>query len=152
MFSVTHHRPAPIYRELHSMFRTALLRSARSAARAAPRCKASMARPALRSSLLQPRQTTPSPYFQAVRCYAASAGLSQPEVLGRIMDLLKNFDKVMGTRRRNGAIADALTGPGRLKGTCKRLPQLMVPMLTLDCSSTPNRTSTTILAWTVSTL
>jgi hypothetical protein len=57
-----------------------------------------MARPAARSSFLQPRQTTPSPYLQAVRCYAASAGLSQEEVTGRIMDLLKNFDKVMGTR------------------------------------------------------
>jgi hypothetical protein len=36
----------------------------------------------------------PSVYFQAVRCYAASAGLSKDEVTGRIMDLLKNFDKV----------------------------------------------------------
>jgi NADH dehydrogenase (ubiquinone) 1 alpha/beta subcomplex 1 len=32
--------------------------------------------------------------FQAVRCYAASAGLSKDEVQGRILDLLKNFDKV----------------------------------------------------------
>jgi hypothetical protein len=38
----------------------------------------------------------PSVYFQAVRCYAASAGLSKDEVTGRIMDLLKNFDKVNG--------------------------------------------------------
>jgi hypothetical protein len=53
-----------------------------------------MARPVARSSFIQPKQITPSTYFQAVRCYAASAGLSQDEVTGRIMDLLKNFDKV----------------------------------------------------------
>ena len=57
-----------------------------------------MARPVARSAFAQPRQITPSVYFQAVRCYAASAGLSQDEVTGRIMDLLKNFDKVMGMR------------------------------------------------------
>jgi hypothetical protein len=52
-----------------------------------------MARPIARTSLFQPKQTSPT-YFQAVRCYAASAGLSKDEVTGRIMDLLKNFDKV----------------------------------------------------------
>ena len=57
-----------------------------------------MARPVARASFFQPKQTSPSTYFQAVRCYAASAGLSQDEVTGRIMDLLKNFDKVMGMR------------------------------------------------------
>jgi NADH dehydrogenase (ubiquinone) 1 alpha/beta subcomplex 1 len=75
------------------MFRTALLRSARQAVRAAPRCQASIARPVARSSLFQTKQITPSLRFQAVRCYSASAGLSNDEVVGRIMDLLKNFDK-----------------------------------------------------------
>ncbi|EUC51301.1 hypothetical protein COCMIDRAFT_31441 [Bipolaris oryzae ATCC 44560] len=83
------------------MFRTALLRSARSAVRAAPRCQAAMARPVARSSFVQPKQITPSVYFQAVRCYAASAGLSRDEVTGRIMDLLKNFDKVNDTSKLN---------------------------------------------------
>ena len=55
-----------------------------------------MARPVARSSFVQPKQMNPSVYFQAVRCYAASAGLSKDEVTGRIMDLLKNFDKVNG--------------------------------------------------------
>ncbi|EAT89450.1 acyl carrier protein [Parastagonospora nodorum] len=82
------------------MFRTALLRSARSAVRAAPRCQASMARPIARTSFFQPKQTSPT-YFQAVRCYAASAGLSKDEVTGRIMDLLKNFDKVQDTSKLN---------------------------------------------------
>jgi acyl carrier protein len=44
----------------------------------------------------------PSVYFQAVRCYAASAGLSKDEVTGRIMDLLKNFDKVTDASKLNG--------------------------------------------------
>ena len=30
----------------------------------------------------------------SVRCYSAAAGLAKPEVEGRIIDLLKNFDKV----------------------------------------------------------
>lgn len=76
------------------MFRTALVRSARQAARAAPRWQAPIARPVARSSLFQVKQITPSARFQAVRCYASSAGLSKDEVEGRIMDLLKNFDKV----------------------------------------------------------
>jgi hypothetical protein len=78
----------------HKMFRTALLRSARQAIRVAPRCQTSIARPAARSSLFQSKQITPASYFQAVRCYSASAGLAKEEVQGRIMDLLKNFDKV----------------------------------------------------------
>jgi NADH dehydrogenase (ubiquinone) 1 alpha/beta subcomplex 1 len=32
--------------------------------------------------------------FQAARCYAASAGLSKEEITGRVLELLKNFDKV----------------------------------------------------------
>ncbi|KAJ4375063.1 mitochondrial acyl carrier protein [Neocucurbitaria cava] len=60
-----------------------------------------MARPVARTSFFQPKQATPSVYFQAVRCYAASAGLSQEEVSGRIMDLLKNFDKVQDTSKLN---------------------------------------------------
>ncbi|KAF3045120.1 mitochondrial acyl carrier protein [Didymella sp. IMI 355093] len=82
------------------MFRTALLRSARSAVRAAPRCQASIARPA--RAFVQPKQITPAAYFQAVRSYASSAGLSNDEVQGRILDLLKNFDKVQDASKLNG--------------------------------------------------
>ncbi|KAH6643945.1 acyl carrier protein-like protein [Boeremia exigua] len=81
------------------MFRTALLRSARSAVRAAPRCQASMARPA--RAFVQPKQIAPAAYFQAVRSYASSAGLAQEEVQGRILDLLKNFDKVQDASKLN---------------------------------------------------
>ncbi|KAF1979962.1 acyl carrier protein [Bimuria novae-zelandiae CBS 107.79] len=83
------------------MFRTALLRSARQAVRAAPRWQAPIARPVARSSLFQAKQITPSA-FQAVRCYSASAGLSKEQVEGRIMDLLKNFDKVTDVSKLNG--------------------------------------------------
>ncbi|KAH7119143.1 acyl carrier protein-like protein [Dendryphion nanum] len=84
------------------MFRTALLRSARQAVRAAPRIQAPIARPVAQSPLLQSKQITPSFSFQGVRCYSASAGLSQDEVQGRIMDLLKNFDKVQDVSKLNG--------------------------------------------------
>ncbi|KAF2273927.1 ACP-like protein [Westerdykella ornata] len=83
------------------MFRTALLRSARQVIRSAPRCQAPIARPIARGSLVQIQQIAPSARFQAVRCYAASAGLSREEVLGRIMDLLKNFDKVTDVSKLN---------------------------------------------------
>ena len=81
------------------MFRTALLRSARATARAAPRCQPAMARPVARFAFVQPAQHTPATSFQAIRCYSASAGLSQDEVQGHIMDLLKNFDKVQDTSK-----------------------------------------------------
>lgn len=60
-----------------------------------------MARPVARTSFVQSKPMTPSVYFQAARCYSASAGLSQDEVTGRIMDLLKNFDKVRQMRHGN---------------------------------------------------
>lgn len=93
-FSQLHANTPHHVQTTHKMFRTALLRSARQAIRVAPRCQTSIARPAARSSLFQSKQITPATYFQAVRCYSASAGLAKAEVEGRIMDLLKNFDKV----------------------------------------------------------
>jgi hypothetical protein len=76
-----------------------------------------MARPVARSFFVQPKQITPSAYFQAVRCYSASAGLSQDEVTGRIMDLLKNFDKVMSMRLGMWAAANVNAGPGHFQGS-----------------------------------
>ncbi|KAK5220698.1 mitochondrial acyl carrier protein [Exophiala xenobiotica] len=49
------------------------------------------------SSLLQSSRVTPSFVLPSIRCYSAPAGLSKDEVQGRIMDLLKNFDKISGT-------------------------------------------------------
>ncbi|CZR57458.1 probable NADH2 dehydrogenase (ubiquinone) acyl carrier chain precursor [Phialocephala subalpina] len=75
------------------MFRTALLRSARSATSQAVRSSAAIARPSLSSFVVTKSRFAPAA-FQAARCYSAAAGLSKPEVEGRIVDLLKNFDKV----------------------------------------------------------
>lgn len=52
----------------------------------------------LTSSYLQSSQIAPAFAISSIRCYSASAGLTKPEVQGRIMDLLKNFDKVRYTR------------------------------------------------------
>ncbi|PBP20821.1 acyl carrier protein-like protein [Diplocarpon rosae] len=90
------------------MFRTALLRSARSATRQAAHRSRAIARPATQSSLVQSR-FAPSA-FQAVRCYSAAAGLSKPEVEGRIIDILKNFDKVgVVVREKRGRMLINLT-------------------------------------------
>jgi NADH dehydrogenase (ubiquinone) 1 alpha/beta subcomplex 1 len=75
------------------MFRTALLRSARSAASQSVRRSGAIARPIAPSSWIIKSQFAPSP-FQAVRCYSAAAGLQKGEVESRIIDLLNNFDKV----------------------------------------------------------
>lgn len=75
------------------MFRTALLRSARSAASKAVQRPAAIARPINQSSFITKSQFAPSA-FQAARCYSAAAGLNKGEVEGRILSLLSNFDKV----------------------------------------------------------
>ncbi|PMD14043.1 acyl carrier protein-like protein [Hyaloscypha hepaticicola] len=75
------------------MFRTALLRSTRSVASQAVRTSGAIARPVAPSSFIIKSRFAPTA-FQAARCYSAAAGLSKPEVEGRIVDLLKNFDKV----------------------------------------------------------
>ena len=46
------------------------------------------------ASLLQSSRVAPSFAAKSIRFYSAPAGLSKDEVQGRIMDLLKNFDKV----------------------------------------------------------
>ncbi|KAM0714354.1 hypothetical protein Q7P37_010141 [Cladosporium fusiforme] len=76
------------------MFRTTIVRSARAVAQASTR---SYSTPAFRRAIPTPfaaRQIAPVSRITAVRCYAAGSGLNQEEVTGRILDLLKNFDKV----------------------------------------------------------
>ncbi|PPJ51350.1 hypothetical protein CBER1_10057 [Cercospora berteroae] len=75
------------------MFRTALLRATRAAAQSSVRA-APVARTAVRSPFVTSRISSPAPRIAAIRCYASSSGLGQEEVTGRILDLLKNFDKV----------------------------------------------------------
>ncbi|THW46082.1 acyl carrier protein [Aureobasidium pullulans] len=76
------------------MFRFALARSARCLAQAAPRVQAPITRRVAPSSFLPSTTAAPSTFVSAVRCYSAHAGLSKDEVQGRILDLLKNFDKL----------------------------------------------------------
>lgn len=56
--------------------------------------QASAVRPHLATSFLQSSRSVPSFIIPSIRCYSAPAGLTKEEVQGRIMDLLKNFDKV----------------------------------------------------------
>ncbi|KAJ5993235.1 Acyl carrier protein (ACP) [Penicillium sp. IBT 35674x] len=64
------------------MFRSAIIRSSPIAVRAS--------------------QFTPCFVNQGVRCYSAPAGLNKSEVEGRIVNLLKNFDKVSDVNKING--------------------------------------------------
>ncbi|KAK7712062.1 mitochondrial acyl carrier protein [Botryosphaeria dothidea] len=79
------------------MFRTAILRSARGAARSVTRWQAPIARPVVPTLRAQSRQQLPAACFQAVRCYSAGGALNRDEAEGRILDLLKNFDKLSPT-------------------------------------------------------
>ncbi|KAK7513091.1 acyl carrier protein-like protein [Phyllosticta citricarpa] len=77
------------------MFRTALLRSVRGAASSVARFSAPIARPAVPALLAQSRQAAPAAAsFNAIRFYSAGGALNSNEIEGRILDLLKNFDKV----------------------------------------------------------
>jgi NADH dehydrogenase (ubiquinone) 1 alpha/beta subcomplex 1 len=70
------------------MFRSAIVRSLRASA---PRVIKTPAPFQIRSSIAAIPQFTP---FQGARLYSAPAGLSKTEAEGRIVNLLKNFDKV----------------------------------------------------------
>ncbi|MCJ1224145.1 hypothetical protein MMC12_000789 [Toensbergia leucococca] len=76
------------------MLRTALFRSAACASRVVARTRSPISRTIIPCSCLKPTHVFPAASFQAIRSYSAPAGLSKQEVEGRIMDLLKNFDKV----------------------------------------------------------
>ncbi|WPH00334.1 Hypothetical protein R9X50_00315900 [Acrodontium crateriforme] len=95
LYSPTFYHDPP-YTRHHTvnMFRTAIVRSARCAAQAATRVQRPVIQRAIRAPFVQSRISTPATAFSAVRCYASSSGLAQEEVTGRIIDLLKNFDKV----------------------------------------------------------
>ncbi|RMY85564.1 hypothetical protein D0861_06393 [Hortaea werneckii] len=79
------------------MFRTAVLRSVRCAAQASTRVQRPAVQTAFRAPFVQSRISTPATSISAIRSYASSSGLSQDEVTGRILDLLKNFDKLAPT-------------------------------------------------------
>lgn len=74
------------------------------------------------SSYLQSSQIAPAFAVPSIRCYSASAGLTKPEVQGRIMDLLKNFDKVRHRRIELFCnqihFSNNVSGHRCIKGTC----------------------------------
>ena len=74
------------------MFRSAVVRSLRASV---PRAVKPQAAFQIRSSpVARPAQLAPRFVLPAVRFYSAPAGLKKEEVEGRIVNLLKNFDKV----------------------------------------------------------
>jgi NADH dehydrogenase (ubiquinone) 1 alpha/beta subcomplex 1 len=83
------------------MFRSAIVRSLKASA---PRVIKTPAPFHIRSSPIaaQVPQFTPC-FAQGVRLYSAPAGLSKTEAEGRIVNLLKNFDKVSDASKINGA-------------------------------------------------
>ncbi|KAJ5255353.1 hypothetical protein N7497_007162 [Penicillium chrysogenum] len=83
------------------MFRSAIARSLKASA---PRVIKTPAPFHIRSSPIaaQVPQFTPC-FAQGVRLYSAPAGLSKTEAEGRIVNLLKNFDKVSDASKINGA-------------------------------------------------
>ncbi|KAJ5537013.1 Acyl carrier protein (ACP) [Penicillium tannophilum] len=84
------------------MFRSAIVRSLRASA---PRVAVKTPAPfQIRSSPIAVRASKFTPCFvnQGVRCYSAPAGLNKSEVEGRIVNLLKNFDKVSDVNKING--------------------------------------------------
>ncbi|KKY15523.1 putative acyl carrier protein [Phaeomoniella chlamydospora] len=86
------------------MFRAAAIRSLRAVASSSTvRYASTSLRPQLtRASVARSSQFAPSVSSQAIRWYSAPAGLSKEEAQGRIMDLLKNFDKVSDASKISG--------------------------------------------------
>ncbi|KAF2102182.1 acyl carrier protein [Rhizodiscina lignyota] len=76
------------------MWRRALLNSSRAAAQSSLRIRAPIAQRVVPSVTRRVQRDVPVACFQSIRCYSSGGGLSKEEVEGRILDLLKNFDKV----------------------------------------------------------
>ncbi|KAL8674916.1 MAG: hypothetical protein Q9168_000720 [Polycauliona sp. 1 TL-2023] len=84
------------------MIRTAFLNNVRSVSRIALRPQSLSSRTLTPCLATQPAIHTPSKLPQSARWYSAPAGLAKPEVEGRIMDLLKGFDKVTDQAKVSG--------------------------------------------------
>lgn len=78
-----------------NMFRSAVIRSLRTSVPRVARVASPVSRQApVAASIARQAQFAPRFAYQAIRQYSAPAGLSEQEVQGRIIDLLKNFDNV----------------------------------------------------------
>ena len=76
------------------MLRIALKQSARCASKSVLRIQLPVSRTTTPCLFFKISRPAAAPQLQAIRWYSAPAELTQQEVEGRIMDLLKNFDKV----------------------------------------------------------
>ncbi|EXJ89710.1 NADH dehydrogenase (ubiquinone) 1 alpha/beta subcomplex 1 [Capronia epimyces CBS 606.96] len=75
------------------MFRAGAVRALYAATRTQVPRQLPAFRTQISASLLRSSLVAPSVVVPSIRCYSAPSGLSKEEVQGRIMDLLKNFDK-----------------------------------------------------------
>ncbi|SZF03704.1 unnamed protein product [Blumeria hordei] len=75
------------------MLRVAIIRSARQALASTSTVSRITVRPSMQIPFVYNSPIVRRP-FQVTRCYSASAALTEEEIQGRIVDLLKNFDKV----------------------------------------------------------
>ena len=87
-----------------AMFRAALAQSLRRLPRTSTRAQQPIVRRAIASPFISSRISSPAFTVSAARCYSSASGLGQEEVTGRIVDLLKNFDKVWWFGVRSGDI------------------------------------------------
>ncbi|DAA75103.1 TPA_exp: Uncharacterized protein A8136_2201 [Trichophyton benhamiae CBS 112371] len=84
------------------MFRSAVIRSLRTSVPRVARVASPVSRQApVAASIARQAQFVPRFAYQAIRQYSAPAGLSEQEVQGRIIDLLKNFDNVSDASKIN---------------------------------------------------
>jgi NADH dehydrogenase (ubiquinone) 1 alpha/beta subcomplex 1 len=108
------------------MFRSAVVRSLRASVPRAVRTPTAFQ---IRSSpVARPAQFAPRFAYQGVRLYSAPAGLNKEEVEGRIVNLLKNFDKV----RLFDFFSLAFSGPSN--GTANTLPELVLEYRITDAN------------------
>lgn len=114
-------RPHP-YLSKTKMLRAVVIRSARSVVRSGPCIRARVSRPSTASPVVRSTHFAPAASITAVRYYSAPAGLSKNEVEGRIIDLLKNFDKVAtySILEGHGQLLTMLIGFGCFKSKRQR--------------------------------
>lgn len=97
------------------MFRSSLVRASRASV---PSVQAPIVRKAIVTPFSFSRSIAPRVAVPAFRCYSAHAGLNRDEVQGRILDLLKNFDKVSLIKDWLRHVTDlCASGQRRIKGT-----------------------------------
>ena len=130
------------------MLRTVAVRALRASSTRRVARQFANARPQSITFSFRFSRIAPTYAVSSVRCYSASAGLSKEEVQGRIMDLLKNFDKVCrsGVYPQRASVTDRMTGYRSIEGT--HFAKQVSHLNTDHHRSPAHLTSRTTLAWT----